>query len=248
MNTDDIGEILAQWPFDANRIQARMSRARDGRLVIQLRVDVGLLQMERDGRPDGMKPDGFQSLLHKYRTLVERTGSGGETAEDWSLPPEDFPEIDRELVQYHHRRLALMSLGEYARAARDAEHSIEILRIIQQYARDSDYVAAHVASIPPVLMERARARALLSLKRGKPRAAVVHVEEGIRLIQEHVRVAATEAGDRTVKELAFLRRWGGPHRGAPTPPPPPPPPASHPSEKKHPPHHHLHRTTAAAPP
>jgi hypothetical protein len=201
---DDISGILGSWPFDAARIQARMTTGADGRPVIQLRVDLGVLQMERDGRPDGTRPGGFSSSLRRCRALIEEAGEAGETAK---LSGEDFPEIDRELLQYHHRRMALFSLGDYARAARDADHSLELLRLVQEHSDDEAYIAAHEKSFPFVLMERARARVLLALRKRRPRTAVFHVEEGVRLIQEHVRRAASEAGERTINEILFLRRW-----------------------------------------
>ncbi|MHC5057533.1 MAG: UvrB/UvrC motif-containing protein, partial [Planctomycetota bacterium] len=191
---DDISGILGEWPFDASRIQARMTTGADGRPVIQLRVDLGVLQMERDGRPDGTRPGGFASTLRRCRALLEESAEGGELSQD------DFPEIDRELLQYHHRRMALFSLGDYARAARDADHSLELLRLVQEHSEDEVYVAAHEKSLPFVLMERSRARVLLSLRKRRPRTAVFHVEEGVRMIQEHVRRAASEAGERTLNE------------------------------------------------
>ncbi len=200
-NLDDISGILGGWPFDAARIQARLTTSADGRPVIQLRVDLGVLQMERDGRPDGARPGGFPSTLHRCRAVLE------EAEEAHELSADDFPEIDRELLQYHHRRMALFSLGDYARAARDADHSLDILRLVHEHARDEAYVAAHERSLPFVLMERARARVLLALRKKRPRTAVFHVEEGVRLIQEHVRRTANEAGERTIKEIVFLRRW-----------------------------------------
>lgn len=198
---DDISGILGSWPFDSSRIQARMTTGADGRPVIQLRVDLGILQMERDGRPDGTRPGGFPSTLRRCRALIEEPAQAGEIAES------DFPEIDRELLQFHHRRMALFSLGDYARAARDADHSLELLRLIQEHSKDEVYVAAHEKSLPFVLLERARARVLLALRKRRPRTAVFHVEEGVRLIQQHVRGAATEAGERTIREILFLRRW-----------------------------------------
>jgi len=198
---DDISGILGSWPFDTSRIQARMTTGDDGRPVIQLRVDLGVLQMERDGRPDGTRPGGYRSTLHRCRAILEEAAGAGE------LASEDFPEVDRELLQYHHRRMALFSLGDYARAARDADHSLELISLVREHSSDEAYVAAHVRSLPFVLMERTRARALLALRKRRPRTAVFHVEEGVRLIQEHVRRASCEAGERTLSEILFLRRW-----------------------------------------
>ena len=49
----DLGPILGDWPHEPGQITVRKIRGTDGRVKIQLRVDLGLLQMEADGRPDG---------------------------------------------------------------------------------------------------------------------------------------------------------------------------------------------------
>lgn len=207
MAAEDISDIIARWPFDSSRIQARLLKRKDGSIVIQLRVDLGLLQMERDGRPDGSKPGEFPSLLERYRSLIEAEEERGGSPEGFRVPREDFQEIDRELLQYHHRRMALLSLGDHARAARDAEHCLDLLLTVRAHCRDRAYLAAHERSIPPAIMESARAKALMALKKENPRAAVLHIEEGVRLIHEHVQSTRPGAGEAAVKETAFLRRW-----------------------------------------
>ena len=42
---------------------AREVQARDGRTVIQIRVELGVLQLEVTGRPDGSRPHGFTTYL-----------------------------------------------------------------------------------------------------------------------------------------------------------------------------------------
>ena len=59
----DITPILAGWDYDHDELQVRIVAGDDGREKIQMRVDLGLLQMEIDGRPDGQRPAGFESLL-----------------------------------------------------------------------------------------------------------------------------------------------------------------------------------------
>ena len=49
----------------------------DGREKLQMRIDLGLLQMELDGRPDGQRPAGAESLLDH---LEARPASSRPTA------------------------------------------------------------------------------------------------------------------------------------------------------------------------
>ncbi len=49
----DLDDILQDWPYQPRTVSARLVRAADGREVLQMRVDMGVLQMETSGRPDG---------------------------------------------------------------------------------------------------------------------------------------------------------------------------------------------------
>ncbi len=46
-----LDHLLSQWVFDPNTLNSRMVKGRDGRDIIQMRVDMGVLQMETTGRP-----------------------------------------------------------------------------------------------------------------------------------------------------------------------------------------------------
>jgi hypothetical protein len=56
MNHLDIGKALKGWTFEAGQVNVRLIRGNDGRPKLQLRLDLGLLQMELNGRPDGKRP------------------------------------------------------------------------------------------------------------------------------------------------------------------------------------------------
>ncbi len=44
-------------------VSARIIEADDKRKLIQMRVDLGLIQMEYSGRPDGLRPEGLAPIL-----------------------------------------------------------------------------------------------------------------------------------------------------------------------------------------
>jgi len=58
-----LDEVLRDWAFDPHSLSVRLVKADDGRDVIQMRVDLGILQMETQGRPDGQSLQGFASFL-----------------------------------------------------------------------------------------------------------------------------------------------------------------------------------------
>ena len=49
----DIDSLLRAWPYEPGQVSARLVKASDGREVLQMRVEMGILQMEVAGRPDG---------------------------------------------------------------------------------------------------------------------------------------------------------------------------------------------------
>jgi len=67
----DITAILDDWPFEPGQISARMIQAEDGEPRIQIRLDLGLLQMYTEGRPDGEEPNGFRSLLDYFEAMED---------------------------------------------------------------------------------------------------------------------------------------------------------------------------------
>lgn len=88
----DIAKILNEWPFEPGKINVRLIEGKDGEQKIQVRLDLGVLQMELDGRPDGVRPHGFDSLLEYYESQLDQTMRGGE-------PPLDdahMPDMQRE--------------------------------------------------------------------------------------------------------------------------------------------------------
>src|SRR4051812_10799411 len=52
----DISHILDKWEYHPGQVVVRKFIGRDGQEKIQLRVDLGLLQMNAEGRPDGKRP------------------------------------------------------------------------------------------------------------------------------------------------------------------------------------------------
>lgn len=64
--TNDLTAILNDWPHEPGKISARLLEGPDGMSLIQVRIDLGILQMHADGRPDGQRPNGFESLLDYF--------------------------------------------------------------------------------------------------------------------------------------------------------------------------------------
>ena len=68
----DLSAFLNAWPFVQGTISARRIKGRDGLPKVQLRVDLGVLQMEATGRPDGKQPLGHPTWLHALHAWNHR--------------------------------------------------------------------------------------------------------------------------------------------------------------------------------
>src|SRR2546430_17563413 len=62
----DIVPLLKGWDYEPGTINVRKINGLDGKPKLQMRLDLGLLQMELTGRPDGATPHGHDSLLDYY--------------------------------------------------------------------------------------------------------------------------------------------------------------------------------------
>lgn len=67
----DISKVLADWPFEPGQVNARLIEGDDGEPKIQVRLDLGLIQLNWSGRPDGQRPFGFESLLDYHEAQHE---------------------------------------------------------------------------------------------------------------------------------------------------------------------------------
>ena len=109
-SSQDIDSVIEGWDYVPGEVNARRITASNGRELLQMRVDMGLLQMEIDLRPDGIRPHGAETYFDYLVGEVVREG------EEFELSSEQCTESDREFVQYYHRRLCWLSLREYGSA------------------------------------------------------------------------------------------------------------------------------------
>src|SRR5216110_585605 len=77
----DLNTITDNWPYESGTIKVRRITGLDGREKLQLRVDLGVLQMEMTGRPDGRRPHNCESLLEYHPKRASRAEQKGDTYE-----------------------------------------------------------------------------------------------------------------------------------------------------------------------
>lgn len=173
---EDIDDALQGWDYKPGVVQARLVQARGGRQVIQLRVDLGLLQIETTGRPDGARPHGCDSYFDYARKQAKVSTRAGQT---FTLSDEDCQEADREFVQFYHRRLCWLALRNFARAVADADHTLAFMDFVRDHSPNEDYTQAHEQYRGFVLFQRTQAAAALALEKENPEQAIDAIARGL---------------------------------------------------------------------
>jgi hypothetical protein len=175
----DLRTILDGWDYEPGKISVRKIVGHDGREKLQTRIDLGVLQLECAGRPDGRRPHGHESLLdYHHQRLREHVDVCGDD-EDFVLSPEDCKDLRHEAYMYYQRYLSLFVLEEYDGVERDTARNLRVIELCERYAAaEHDRQVLH-AQRGYVLMMYTRARAYLALGRGLAGDALRVVDAGL---------------------------------------------------------------------
>ena len=199
----DLNNLLDGWPHEPGQVKARKIVGRDGREKVQLRIDLGLIQMELHGRPDGHRPNGFESLLQYHQ---EKAGSQSP-GQSYSLTEADVMALQQEGVQYYHRYLSLFQLRDFHNVIRDTERNLEMFDFVGEHCSDEDSKWGLEQFRPYVIMMNTRAKASLELQEGKTAAAAKLIEGGKEKIEAFYRAIGQPEWIESSNELAFLSEW-----------------------------------------
>jgi hypothetical protein len=185
-----LDDVIQGWPYDPEpgEVLAREVRARDGRGVLQIRVELGVLQLEVSGRPDGSRPHGFATYLDYLRYCAASRGQApGGKAPPWAMDEEHCGEADREFIQFYHRRMAWLALRRYEKAMLDADHTLALMDFVRRHGGDEDYIASHEQFRGLVQFHRTQAQALLAIERRRPEEAIDALHDGVEKLIAHQR-------------------------------------------------------------
>lgn len=174
----DLRHILDGWEYEPGKISVRKIVGRDGREKIQTRVDLGVLQFEMQGRPDGAKPFGCDSLL-AYFEKRQRTHEERNPDSEFVLSSDDCRELRAEAHLLYQRYLSLFVLEEYEAVERD---TAENLRLIEFCAEHGAYDTDREALLPQrsyVQMMHTRARAYRAMNYDNSQLALTLARNGL---------------------------------------------------------------------
>jgi hypothetical protein len=204
----DISRLLDQWEYQPGQVVVRRFKAKDGKDKIQLRVDLGLLQMNADGRPDGKRPFGHPSLLEHYQArLYKYVAAHDGSDEGFRLNAEDCAKLQLEALQYHHRYICLLQLEDHSAVIRDAERNLGVFDFVGKHAESEELAWSLQQFRPQLLMVLTRARGAEAIKVNDYTMAIQHIEEGLEQIRAFYREHGRSDAAETSPEVQSLETW-----------------------------------------
>lgn len=202
--SQDLNDLLDGWPHEPGQIKVRKITGSDGQEKVQLRLDLGLIQMEMNGRPDGQRPKGYESLLvyHQHKALKAEGGP-----DEYKLSPDECGELQQEGIQYYHRYLSLFQLEDFPAVVRDTQRNLDLFEFVGEHTERDDITWAFDQFIPYVQMMNTRAKASIELENKNLEAALREIDKGrekiVGFYNEHEQPEAAEKS----AELSFLDEW-----------------------------------------
>lgn len=200
----DITSILDSWDFDPDEMQVRIVTGDDHQDKIQLRIDLGLIQMELAGRPDGKRPEGYESVLDMLEERAERAGKAGD---EFALDSAACTALMHEGVQYYHRYRTAFHLQRYDLVARDTARNLRLFAFVVKYATRQRDKLQFDQFRPFVTMMHTRALGHQALARADHHAALELIDDGIEKIRRFLREYEQTDREAECAELGFLLRW-----------------------------------------
>jgi UvrB/uvrC motif len=176
MSSKHIDHLLKDWAYEPDGC-VRMIKGADGRDLLQVRIDLGVLQLETSGRPDGHRPEGFATILDM---LIDRELH----SPDLELDDELCEEIDREFVQFYHRRIAWLRLQRFDLAVRDASHTLALMDFCREHSPDEEWTFQHEQHRSFVVFHKTQASSLIAIEQQQPVAAIEQIELGLEEIRD----------------------------------------------------------------
>lgn len=160
----DLGQWLNSWPYDPEN-DVRIVSIGAGRQVLQVRLPLGIEQYELEGRPDGQKSQGYESILDYHLARLANAEGDGKGSE-FTLTSDECAELFSEGTLYYYRYLHLFQAKDWTRTVRDTARNLQLFDFIHQYAQEREDQLYLEQWRPYVIRMNAAAAAMLQLDAG----------------------------------------------------------------------------------
>lgn len=186
MNPPDLRRFLDSWPYDREN-NIRLVRIVPGREFILVRQPMGVEQCEVEGRPDGQRPRGAESLLAFYQSRLAKD-QASNLESPFQLNRSDCSELLEEGMAYCHRFVLWFGLKQWARASQDLSRNLLMLNLVEGHA-ESAFDRLSLSQWRSVLgWMQGIVQAMMLLEKGRPDEALQLARassEGLEELWDH---------------------------------------------------------------
>ncbi|MFP4637446.1 MAG: UvrB/UvrC motif-containing protein [Spirochaetaceae bacterium] len=204
MAREDLSDVLSEWPYDPDNT-VRIITAADGRSVMQVRLPLGVEQYELEGRPDGARPLGRDSVVEALEERLSHYVEEHGSDEGFTIDHEDAAMLQNEGVLFYYRYLLLFQINDFDRTTRDTEHNLRLCRLLERYCPDENDRNAVLQFKPYIVRMNAMARAMTALKQRMTDLAREILEEAIGEIEGLENIDSPAFRFEKVRSVNYLR-------------------------------------------
>jgi len=202
----DITPLLKGWDYEPGTINVRKINGADGHPKLQMRLDLGLIQMEMNGRPDGARPHGFDSLLEYFESQLKDHEQRNGTELGFHLTSSQCELLRHEAQMYYQRYLSLFVLEDFTGVVRDTARNLRVLDLCGTYAVEEHDRLILEQYRPYITMMNARAAASLLLDQRRYAEALDVIHEGMESIKDFFKKFGQGEAFSQSNEVRVLKR------------------------------------------
>lgn len=203
----DLVPLLKGWDYEPGTINVRKIFGIDGQPKVQMRLELGILQMEISGRPDGARPHGHESLLDYLETQLKEHKKRHGSDLGFHLTGPQCQSLREEAQLYYQRYLSLFVLEDFTGVVRDTARNLRVLDFCGKFAVEEQDRLMLEQFRPYIVMMNARASASIAFKAEKYSEALDIITEALDNIREFFTLLGQPEAFSQSSEVRVLRRF-----------------------------------------
>jgi UvrB/UvrC motif-containing protein len=178
----DLRGVFKSWPYDPDD-DARFTHGEDGRELLQVRTPLGIEQYETEGRPDGARPHGMESLLEYHLQRLAKAKAENREG-DFELEPKECGELFTEGTLYYFRYVRLFQLKDWTRTVRDTIRNLQVFDLVRRYAQRQEDQQFLEKWRPYIIRVNSTAAVMLELEKNGYDKALRLVNEAVQRLEK----------------------------------------------------------------
>lgn len=206
MFANDLDPLIRNWPYEPDRVSVRQVMGRDKRLKLQLRIDLGVLQLEWRGRPDGRKVEGYASQLEKHQERLARFVRRCGASLGFDITATECERLREEMLLYYQRVVCLFVLDAYEQAIDDLDHCRRIIELCERFGADRHIIESMVAIVPHMVVMNTKAMTARLLSEGRAKEALDQTISGVCELLNHFCAHGTIEDYKRSDQFCVLER------------------------------------------